>query len=257
MFSGNVIAGLVMEQERYESESSIRQKGKIYMQDNMFKFYDSGQDIATVFNLDKGEMIYINYSEKSYTVTTPEELVQFFKQLQDDIDKQIKNDLAKLPEQQRAKVEKELKKKGFMQNESGPVEIEIKDTGRTDSISGYKCKYFEIYKNEKLDEELCLSNELDYKDDVNIRKLSAFMNDFKKIGKNLGNDIVIDNEQDFLELFEKNGYPLKTSDHSVNGSVFVEEIKSVDKKEISKSEFYPPKGYEFKSLETLLSPAFE
>lgn len=257
ILSQNTDAGLVMEQERYESESSIRQKGKVYLQDNIFKFHDTAQDVATVFNLDKGQMMYINYGDKTYTVTTPEELVKFFKEIQEKIDKQVKEDLAKLPPEQRAKVEKEMKNKGFLSDNSGPVKIQIKDTGRSDNISGYSCKYFEIYKNDKLDEELCLSNDLEYRDEINIRKLSSFMNDFKKIGKNLGNDIVIDNEQDFLQLFENNGYPLKTTDHSVNGSVFIEEIKSVTKKELKKDEFFPPKGYEYKSLESVLAPAFE
>ena len=248
-------AGLIMDQERYESESSIRQTGKVYLQDNMFKFYDDSQDIATVFNLEKSQLMYINYGEKTYTVTTPEELLQYFKQISEKIDKQIEADLAKLPPDQKEKVEKELKKKGFLNNKSKSVKVSIKETSKTEKISGYSCKTFEIYKNEKLNEEICLSNELDYKDDVDIKKLSSFMNEFKKIGKSLGNDIVVDNEQAFLELFEKNGYPLKTVDHSVDGSVFVEEIKSVSKKKIKKEEFFPPKGYQFESLEKLLSPA--
>lgn len=248
-------AGLVMDQERYESESSIRQSGKVFLQDNKFKFYDKSQDIATVFDLEKGQLMYINYSEKTYTVTSPEELLQYFKQVSDKIDKQIEADLAKLPADQRKKVENELKKKGFLNKESKNVKISIKKTDKTDKISGYSCKTFEIYRNEKLNEEICLSNELDYKDDVDIKKLSSFMNEFKKIGKSLGNDIVVDNEQLFLDLFEKNGYPLKTVDHSVEGSVFIEEIKTVDKKKIKKEEFFPPKGYEFESLEKLLAPA--
>ena len=110
-----------------------------------------------------------------------------------------------------------------------------------------------IYRNEKLNEEICLSNDLDYKDDVDIKKLSSFMNEFKKIGKSIGNDIVVDNEQLFLDLFEKNGYPLKTVDHSVEGAVFIEKIKTIDKMKINKEEFFPPKGYEFESLEKLLA----
>lgn len=249
-------AGLVMDQERYESESSIRQSAKIYLQDNMFKVYDENQDIATIFNLEKGQLMYVNYGDKTYTVTTPEELLQFFKQISEKIDKQIKEDLSKLPPDQKEKVEKELKKKGFLNDNSKSVKVSIKETNKSEKISGYSCKTFEIYKNEKLNEEICLSNDLDYKDDVDIKKLSSFMNEFKKMGKSLGNDIVVENDKAFLELFEKNGYPLKTIDHSVDGSVFIEEVKTVNKKKIDKAEFFPPKGYEFESLEKLLSPAF-
>ncbi|MGH7884777.1 MAG: DUF4412 domain-containing protein [Thermodesulfobacteriota bacterium] len=249
-------AGLVMDQERYESESSIRQNGKIYLQDNMFKVYDSGQDIATVLDLDKNQLTYINYSEKTYTLTTPEELLQFFKRISEQIDSQIKEDLSKLPPDQKAKVEKELKKKGFLKDSTESVKVSIKETGKKEKISGYTCTIFEIYKNDKLNEEICLSNELDYKNDVDIKKLSSFMNEFKKIGKSLGNDIVVDSDQAFIDLFEKNGYPLKTTDHSVDETVFVEEIKTITKKDISREEFFPPKGYEFKSLEKLLAPAF-
>ena len=136
-------AGLVMDQERYESESSIKQLGKVYLQDNKFKFYDKTQDIATVFDLEKGQLMYINYNEKTYTVTSPEELLQYFKKVSDKIDKQIEADLAKLPADQRKKVENELKKKGFLSNDSKSIKISIKETDNIEKISGYSCKTFE------------------------------------------------------------------------------------------------------------------
>ncbi|NIP31727.1 MAG: DUF4412 domain-containing protein, partial [Candidatus Dadabacteria bacterium] len=158
-----------------------------------------------------------------------------------------------LPSDERAKVEKMLKEKGFSDSQSKKVSLSIENTNEVQTISGYECSVFKIFKNRELIEELCLSNSFEYGDEVDIDKLSSFMSEFKKLGQSLNNDIVVDGEDKYLKLFAVNGYPLKTVDYTVKGSVFIEEIKSITRSKIDNEEFYPPENFEKKSLKEMMT----
>ena len=253
--TSQVIAGLVMEQQRYEKGSSQKIKGTIYMQDNKVKFFDQEGQFSAIFNLDSGEMIQVDNRSRTYTSAQAKDYFRFFKEYAQRMKQAMQQQLTELPPDKRAQAEAMMKKQGIELPGSNPVPVEItlKKTNDTTKIAGYEAVKYEVFRNGKLDEEIWTSKDVGFEEEIDMKKMTDYMSELRQIEDSFGgtNSVTKDSEQAYIEVFSS-GFPMKTTDYPVSGNSIVEEIVKVSKKQIDSSEFMAPVGYQKVTLEEMV-----
>ncbi|MGI9534100.1 MAG: DUF4412 domain-containing protein [Thermodesulfobacteriota bacterium] len=252
------VSGIVMDQVRYElKEAGKKDKGVLLIQNNKMLFKDTTNNVSTLFDFDKDQMIVLDHNKKTYTVIDPKEFVKAVEEYTVKMEEYRKKHLENLPPEQRELVEKMIKEReaesGLQRNTK--IVISVKNTEQTEKIAGYTSKKYDVMYNENLNEEIWLTNDLNIQKELDINKMSSLMNEFKKVNKRLG-DNSVKNEDAFINLFKEGGFPMKTIDHSFGESVYVEEVVDVNQKDIPVTEFDLPKGYEERTVQSLLQGAF-
>jgi hypothetical protein len=253
--ASQVFAGLIMEQVRYEKGSSQKLKGTIYMQDNKVKFFDEEGQFSAIFNLETGEAIQIDNTSKTYSSTQAKDYYQYYVEYALKMKNAMQQQLAELLPDKRAQAEEMMKRQGIELPGSNPIPVKItlKKTDDTDNIAGYKSVKYEVYRNGKLNEEIWTSNEVGFEAEVEMRKMSVYLCELRKIEDSLGESSSVSKESEkaYIEIFGS-GFPMRTVDYPVSGNSIIEETVKVSRKQIDTSEFRPPAGYTKVPLEDML-----
>lgn len=258
LFTGTSYSGIVMEQMRYELKTPDKKdKGVLLIQDNKMLFKDTTNNVSTLFDFDRDQMIVLDHNNQTFTVIDPKEFVKAVEDYTKKVEEMRKKHLESLPPDQREMVEKLMKERELEsgKNATGKIVISIKNSEVSEDISGYKASKYEVFHNDKLNEELWLTNDLDIQNELDLKKMSNLMTEFKKVNKRLGDDTVV-NEDAFINLFANGGFPLKTVDRSFGETVYIEEVVDIKKEDIPKENFKLPSGYKEKSVNELLKGAF-
>lgn len=213
-------AGLIMEQVVYEEGSTNKQQSTLYVQDNKIKQIDkSGQNQPTViFDLGGNNITLINNENKAYIHLTMDQHLKSFE------------------------VMMQQTKEGDQQQKK----LTLEKSDESMKIAGFNTTKYSIFENGKLATEYWVSNEPGFNNEINFEKMAKLMNDVKNISQNVGGSATITDQeyQIFREIYQ-NGYPLKTVYHSEDDNpVVIEEILSVQSRELPASEFQPPAGYQ-------------
>lgn len=251
-------AGIIMDQVRYELIAPEKnEKGILLIQDNKMLFKDISNNVSTLFDFDRDQMIVLDHNKKTFTVIDPKAFIKAVEEHTSKMEEMRRKHLESLPPEQREMVEKMIKERELESGASGSdrIVISIKKSEETTEISGYKASRYDVFYNNKLNEELWLTNDLDIQNELDLEKMSNLMTGFKKVNKQLGDNTVV-NEEAFINLFTNGGFPLKTVDRSFGESVYVEEVVDIRKQEIPKDEFVLPSGYKEKSVNELLKSSF-
>ena len=259
--TANVFAGLVMEQEIYLKGSGQKSKGKIYMQNNKVKYNDNDGSYAAIFDLNTGEMIQIDNVHKKYTsakakdyFTYSNELARRMKQARKQQLDGINRKLYELSPEQRAQTEKMMREQGFYLQDGEPrtPNVTFKKVDSNKKIAGFSSVKYEIYRDGKLNEEIWTSKEVGFDKEIDMSKMTGYLNEQRKIEESFSDSIVIseDEENAYIEIFNS-GYPVKTVSHRESGSALIEEITKVSYKDIDENEFKIPAGYQKITLEQM------
>lgn len=251
----SALAGLIMEQVRYQKGSSEKSKGKIYISNNRIKVAGEGEQMVAVFDLNSGDMIQIDNQGKRYVVAKPEE---YFKAIQDITVKmkaEIQKQLSQLPPEQRAKVEEMMKAQGLTPpgENPDPKKLTLKETNKTEAIAGYKSQKFEVYENGELGEEIWVSNDAAFRKEFDLQKMANYIRELREISENAGgnNASWSENEKVFKQIYES-GFPMRSIDYSVSNAAYIEEIVNVTKANIPDKEFQPPNDYKKVTLQEMM-----
>ena len=258
LFTDYSYSGIVMEQMRYELKTPDKKdKGILLIQDNKMLFKDTTNNVSTLFDFDRDQMIVLDHNGQTFTVIDPKAFVKAIEDYTKEVKRMRQKHLESLPPEQREMVEKMIKKRELEsgKNGTGKIVISIKNSGVSENISGYKASKYEVFHNDKLNEELWLTNDLNIQKELDLKKMSNLMTEFKKVNKRLGDDTVV-NEDAFINLFANGGFPLKTVDRSFGETVYIEEVVDIRKEDIPADNFKLPSGYKEKSVNELLKGAF-
>ena len=258
ILTGSTYAGIVMEQMRYELKTPDKKdKGLLLIQDNKMLFKDTTNNVSTLFDFDRDQMIVLDHNKQTFTVIDPEAFVKAVEEYTKKAEEMRQKHIESLPPEQREMVEKMIKERELASGKdtTGKIVISIKNSEVSEEISGYNASKYEVFHNDKLNEELWLTNDLDIQNELDLEKMSSLMTEFKKVNKRLGDDTVV-NEEAFISLFANGGFPLKTVDHSFGETVFIEEVVDIKKQDIPKDNFKLPSGYKERSVNELLKGAF-
>lgn len=252
-------AGFIIEQVSYEKGASIKKKGKIFIKDNKIKFVEeqNGQGVA-IFDLNTGEMIQIDNEGKRYVVASPEDYFQFIQDITNKMKTELENQLSQLPPEQRAQAEEMMKSQGITVPGQGKKlkNVTLKKTHVTEAIAGYKSNKYEIYEEGKLSEEIWISNDMGFGNELDMKKMANYMSEIKKISEKAGaGESNWDEEQKIFQEIYESGFPTRSVDYSSGAKVYIEEIVKVNKADISDSEFEPPTGYKKVTLQEIMQPS--
>ncbi len=219
---------------------------KMYVQNGSGRFEDAEGRASII----KGDSIYvIDQQDKSYVVLDKATMEQLGKQLGAAMEK-MKEQLAKMPPEQRAQMEQMMGIKSSG-NGAGGWTMEAVDTGKSDKVEGRACKVWDVKLNDQPDHQICvvpysaLPGTEDFKS-----VFEKFARVFEDMAKNLPQLSGAMNNQ-MSALRKVNGFPMRTRSYE-NGRLAPEEqvVKVWREQAIPASMFEVPAGFKQKQMPT-------
>ncbi len=218
--------------------------------DGFMKMTD-GDDSEMIFDSSAKNMTVITHSDKSYMIfdqTTASSV-------KSEMEKAMEEAMANVPPEQRAMVENMMKNRmsamgGPQQPQMDVQETEIRKTGRSDTIAGYDCEYYEAFRGDQKDSEYCVASwsELDVGDNIQqsfssmAEFMEGFLEEFRKMSP------VKMNDNPFSYMDEMDGLPVLNRQYS-NGKASHESVLvSIVEQDIDESEFAVPATYQKRDM---------
>lgn len=217
-------------------------KQKIYVQSGSGRFVDPEGRSSLI----KGDTLYmIDDKEKSYIVFDKATMEQVARKLSAQME-QLKQQMAKLPPEQRAQMEQMLGGAGLS---GAPRTVDVADTGKSETVEGRKCKVWDVTRDGVLDEQICV---VPYSALPGKENFSAVFGNFAKVFEEMAKSVpmlagMMANE--FSAYVKTNGYPVRQRAYE-NGKLMDEEtlVKVWREETIPASTFEVPAGYTRKSM---------
>lgn len=230
---------------------------KLYVQGNSGRFVDvpeDGNSHTTATIIKNGTLYAVDDTDKSYVMLDKPTLEQFGKKLADAME-QVKEQLSKLPPEQRAQAEQALSKQmpGFG-GEGQKRTVEAIDTGKTDKVGGRTCRIWDLKRNGELDEQLCV---VPFSALPGKENIQAVFGNFAKVFEDMAKTVpmlagLMSNE--FAAQEKINGFPVRSRDYENGKLSDIERLMSVWRDEtMPAATFEIPAGYRKKSMEELAS----
>lgn len=216
---------------------------KIYVQGGLGRFTDN-EGRSTLI---KGDTMYIlDESDKSYIAFDKATMEKLAARLNAGMEK-MKEQVAKLPPDQRAQMEQMMAKQ--MGGEGKPRTVEAIDTGKSDKVEGRACKVWDVKRNDELDDQLCVTAFTALPGKENFQAVFA---NFAKVFEEMAKSVpmlagTMTNE--FSALAKVNGYPVRTRAYD-NGKLGDEEqiVKVWREEAIPAAMFEIPADYQRKQM---------
>ena len=229
------------------SSENAEETLKFLFSDGFMKM-STDQENDVIFNSQSRNMMIISHAEKSYMIFDENTASN----IKSEIDKAMEEALAQVPPEQRAMVERMMKQQMGNMNGGAPQmqmempKAEIRKVGRSDTINGISCEYYEAYTGNEKDMELCVADWDDIDASENMRNsfmamgemMEGFLEQISQMAP-----MMQSNDNPFAYLKEMDGYPILSRQFS-NGVATEETVlKSITEQDIDKNEFNPPEGY--------------
>lgn len=243
-------AGVYVEMvEKEGSTGKTKLQQKMYVQGNKGRFVDDDGNASIIKD---GTLYIIDDKDKSYLVFDKAAMESLAKQLNAAME-QMKEQLAKLPPEQRAQVEQMLGQQmpGLM-DEGQKWTVEVVDTGKSDKVDGRTCKLWDVKRNGALDEQVCVVpyNALPGKE--NFQEVFAtFAKVFEEMAKSVP-QLAGAMTKEFDAQVKVNGFPVRTRQYD-NGKLTGDEqvMQEWREENFPASTFDVPAGYRRKSIEEM------
>jgi hypothetical protein len=234
-------AGVYVEMvDRENGADTIAQK--IYVQNGLGRFVDA-QGHATLIK--NNTMYIVDDADKSYVAFDKATMDQLAKKISAQMEK-MKEQLAKLPPEQRAQMEQ------MMPGMSGGAQkhtVEALDTGKSDKVDGRACRIWDIKREGKLDDQICVVPYSALPGKENFQAMFAkFATVFEEMAKSVPMMAgMMSNE--FDAQAKVNGYPVRTRGYENGALGDTEQLLKVWREEaIPASMFNIPAGYKQKQM---------
>jgi hypothetical protein len=222
---------------------------KMYVQGGSGRFVDEEGKATIVKN---GNLYFVDDKDKSYVVFDKATMQKLAARMNAAAE-QAKEQLAKMPPEQRAQVEKMMAQHNMpgMGGESRHV-VEVIDTGKSDKVDGRPCKLWDVKRNGELDEQICVVPYSALPGKENFQQVFAsFAKAFEEMAKSVPMLAgMMTNE--FDAQAKVNGYPVRSRDYE-NGRLVNEEtvLKVWREEAIPASLFEVPAGYKQKTMDDM------
>jgi hypothetical protein len=229
LVTSQIFAGIIIQEMDMEDSTMTT----FYMQSNKAKVVSSNR--VFMFNVDNGKIYLIFPEKKVYWIGKPEEIaesVEKFKQ------KSMDEYLSKMTPEQKKAYEQYMKQqdKTVDKKAKKKTDVSINKTSEKANIAGYSTYKYKVFVNGKLEEELWVSPNIKFENEIDIDKMENLMSKFSKA---MGEDEDSYTNNDEYKKYTIRNYPLKRIHYRENGkSVTI--TKSVLKKKIDDSIFKIP-----------------
>lgn len=187
----------------------------------------------------------VDDGKKTYMQMTKEEMKKMASQASAAIN-QMQEKMKNMTPEQRAMMEKMMggSLPGGLPSDKPDV-WDAKNTGKSDTVEGHKCAVWNLSRNGKLFEEMCVVpfKSLPGKEDVekSFKELAEAFSEFTK-GIDMGNSVQVRTQID--------GYPVRTRSYDANGKLRGNEtvLTKWVEESVPASAFEVPKGYTKKEM---------
>lgn len=210
---------------------------------------DTSREAATIIK--DGTLYAIDDEEKSYVMLDKASLDQLGKKLSAGLE-QMKEQLAKMPPEQREQMEQMLSKQipGFSTGDKWTVEAA--ETGKSDKVDGRTCRLWDVKRNGELDEQLCV---VPFGSLPGKENFQSVFGNFAKVFEEMAKTVpmlagLMSNE--FAAQEKINGFPVRSRDYENGKLSDKERVMSVWREEnVPASMFQIPEGYKRKTMEEM------
>lgn len=234
----------------FNTSNSDDGKGEVYLTDNAIRM-SSDDSNWMLFDRSSNTMFFVDDAQREYYVID-EAQIESLGQTLGNVNKQIEEALAALPEAQRAQARAMMQSMipGGGSSGSSPSKdvIDINHTGRNDTIAGVRCEIVETLINNELEGELCVAETDDLKISSGEMATMRAMGDFAQnmldtmrehIGSFLPEEFSAGPMIEVLDL----GVPIRMVNKDSND---VSELESVSHDDISADLVRVPADYQRK-----------
>jgi len=219
-------------------------KQKMYVQSGNGRFVDADGRITLI----KGDTMYmVDDTDKTYIVFDKATMEQLAKQLNEAMAR-MKEQLAKLPPEQRAQAEQMMGGSGMMAD-GKQWTVDVADTGKSDKVDGRSCKLWNVTRNGELDEQICVVpfSTMPGKEDFQ-GVFTKFARNFEEMAKSVPmlSGMMA---SEFSAQVKANGFPVRRRPYE-NGQLANEEtlVKTWREEAVPASMFEIPAGYKVKQM---------
>jgi hypothetical protein len=209
-----------------------------------------GANNDMIFRGDRREMIVVDHDDRTYFVMDEATLKELAAKL-NEVTAMMEQAMANVPESQRAMVEKMMKQR--MPQQAAPrVASELRKTGDRDTINGYPCVRYELWRGGLRTSELWVTDWSNIEGGPETTEAFQEMSEFFKemldsIPQFAGGGGVADTA--FEHMKEMNGFPVVTREFADDGSLErMVRLKSATRRTIDPAELEPPPGYKRKDM---------
>jgi hypothetical protein len=217
---------------------------KVYIQDGNGRFVGAEGQASIV----KGDTMYIvDDAEKSYVVFDKATMEKLAIQINSAMEK-MKEQLSKLPPEQRAQVEQMMAAQ--MPGLDGKeYVVEAVDTGKSDKVDNRACRVWDVKRNGELDEQLCV---VPYSALPGKENLPAVFAKFAKLFEEMAKSVPMLTgmmTSEFNTMIRVNGFPVRTRSYENGKLGNAEQLVKVWREEaVPPSMFEIPAGYTQKQM---------
>jgi hypothetical protein len=240
-------AGVYVElADRNLSTGKVSLAQKMYVQGGNGRFVDGEGKVTIIKN---GNLYFVDDSDKSYVLFDKANMEKLAQKMNAAME-QAKEQMAKLPPEQRAQMEQMMAQHMPGMGADKKWTVEVVDTGKSDKVEGRTCKLWDVKRNNELDQQLCVVPYAALPGKENFQAVFAsFAKAFEEMAKSVPSMAgVMTNE--FDAQAKVNGFPVRSRDYENGRLVNEEQVMQVWREEaIPASSFEIPAGYKQKSMD--------
>jgi hypothetical protein len=218
---------------------------KMYLQGGSGRIVNDSGHVSII----KGNTMYmVDDVEKTYVVFDKATMDKLSAKMNSEM-AQVKEQLAKLPPDQRAQMEAAMAKIPGMAGNDQKWTVEALDTGKSDKVDGRACKLWDIKRNDELDTQICV---VPFSSLPGKENFQTLFGNFSKVFDEMAKTVpmlagMMGNE--FSAHVKTNGYPVRLRNYE-DGKLAPEEtlLKVWREENIPASQFEIPAGYKLKQM---------
>ncbi len=196
------------------------------------------------------EMVIVNHGDKSYLRITEKFVAEIAKQMEQATAamKQMQEQMANMPPQQRQMMEKMLKgKMPGMPAALPAVRLERGDAGNFES---YTCNYYKLFIGEEFQQQMCAASadQVTGADELlaAAKNMQAFSRKLTEAVPQIPMGAALNGTFDVISQMD--GFPVVTRDYKDGRLVSERFLSSAETVSFSPNHFSPPKGYKEKEF---------
>ena len=248
-FSGQLLAGSILEMSGRNQDGPVLLMNRMYAQAGKFRMdhMDGKGGILTSMIFLNNEMFIVNHQDKKFNRIDEATLAEFTAQMKkaSEAMKQLEQQMANMPPQQRAMMEKMMKgRMPGMPGKSGMPTVRVEATGQG-RWESYSCKNYTIYFGDERREEICAAPPEEVIGADEVLKAMQNMTEFQKKMTEAMPRIPIGgalNEQ-IEALSQIDGFPVHRQEYRKDVKLNEIFLSSAKQESLSDNLFSPPQGY--------------
>lgn len=205
-----------------------------------------------IYQSDKRELIALDHTLQAYYVFDQATMDMMAAQVKSALE-QTEAALAAMPPEERALAEQMIQRPVDDAPDKGRQKLVA--TGASDTIAGFKCKYYDVIQDDLKIRDICMTPWKDIPEGQEasraMMELAGFFERMRKAFEGSGGLNLMDRQQEmFAYMEELNGYPVLSRDYDPDGSIVTESrLKAARKEKFGPAMFEPPAGYQQQSLQ--------